>query len=156
MKKIILIAAMALGFVVTAVAQPRAIGVRLGNGLEVSYQHTLDNNFIQADLGLMGFGANINANATYNWTLAKPQWTDRGEWSVYAGPGAGLGLGWVGGASYFNIGVVGMVGLEYTFWFPLQLSIDLRPQIGCVFAKNVGAAFYSDSWVPALSVRYRF
>ena len=147
---------MALGFVVTAVAQPRAIGVRLGNGLEVSYQHTLDNNFIQADLGLMGFGANINANATYNWTLAKPQWTDRGEWSVYAGPGAGLGLGWVGGASYFNIGVVGMVGLEYTFWFPLQLSIDLRPQIGCVFAKNVGAAFYSDSWVPALSVRYRF
>ena len=156
MKKIILIAAMALGFVVTAVAQPRAIGVRLGNGLEVSYQHTLDNNFIQADLGLMGFGANINANATYNWTLAKPQWTDRGEWSVYAGPGAGLGLGWVGGASYFNFGVVGMVGLEYTFWFPLQLSIDLRPQIGCVFAKNVGAAFYSDSWVPALSVRYKF
>ena len=147
---------MALGFVVTAVAQPRAIGARLGYGAEVSYQHTLGNNFIQADLGLMGFGANINANATYNWTLAKPQWTDRGEWSVYAGPGAGLGLGWVGGASYFNIGVVGMVGLEYTFWFPLQLSIDLRPQIGCVFAKNVGAAFYSDSWVPALSVRYKF
>ena len=156
MKKIILIAALALGFVVTAVAQPRAIGARLGYGAEVSYQHTLGNNFIQADLGLMGFGANINANATYNWMLAQPQWTDRGEWGVYAGPGAGLGLGWLNGASYFNIGVVGMVGLEYTFWFPLQLSIDLRPQIGCVFVPNAGAGLYFDSWCPALSVRYRF
>ena len=147
---------MALGLVVTAVAQPRAIGARLGYGAEVSYQHTLGNNFIQADLGLMGFGANINANATYNWMLAQPQWTDRGEWGVYAGPGAGLGLGWLNGASYFNIGVVGMVGLEYTFWFPLQLSIELRPQIGCVFVPNAGAGLYFDSWCPALSVRYRF
>ena len=156
MKKIILIAVMALGFVVTAAAQPRAIGARLGYGVEVSYQHTLGENFVQADLGLIGFGANINANATYNWMIAKPQWTDRGEWGFYAGAGAGLGLGFITEATYFNVGAVGMVGLEYTFWFPLQLSIDLRPQLGIVTAPNAGAAFYFDSWCPALSVRYRF
>ena len=156
MKKIILMAVAVLGFAVAAVAQPRAVGLRLGYGAEASYQHTLGENFIQADLGLMGFGANINANATYNWMIAKPQWTDRGEWGFYAGPGAGLGLGWVEGASYVNFGVVGMVGLEYTFWFPLQLSIDLRPQIGCVVVPGGGAGFYFDSWCPALSVRYRF
>jgi hypothetical protein len=41
MKKIIVIAALMLGFAVAAVAQPRAIGGRLGNGAEVSYQHSL-------------------------------------------------------------------------------------------------------------------
>lgn len=156
MKKIILIAVMALGFAVTAAAQPRAIGARLGYGAEVSYQHTLGSNFIQADLGLIGFGANLNANATYNWMIAQPQWTDRGEWGFYAGPGAGVGFGGVSGVGYVNFGVVGMVGLEYTFWFPLQLSIDLRPQIGCVVVPKSGAGFYFDSWCPALSVRYRF
>ena len=42
MKKIILIAALALGFAVAATAQPRALGVRLGNGGEISYQHYLN------------------------------------------------------------------------------------------------------------------
>ena len=156
MKKIILMAVAVLGFAVAAVAQPRAIGARLGYGAEVSYQHTLGENFVQADLGLIGFGANINANATYNWMIAKPQWTDRGEWGFYAGAGAGLGLGFIPEATYFNVGAVGMVGLEYTFWFPLQLSIDLRPQLGAVIVPKAGASLYFDSWCPALSVRYRF
>jgi hypothetical protein len=52
MKKIILVAAMVLGFAAAAVAQPRAIGVRIGNGGEVSYQHTLGNNFLEVDGGL--------------------------------------------------------------------------------------------------------
>ena len=156
MKKIILMAVAVLGFAAAAVAQPRAIGARLGYGAEVSYQHTLGENFVQADLGLIGFGANINANATYNWMIAKPQWTDRGEWGFYAGAGAGLGLGFIPEATYFNVGAVGMVGLEYTFWFPLQLSIDLRPQLGAVIVPKAGASLYFDSWCPALSVRYRF
>ena len=158
MKKIILIAVMALGFAVTAAAQPRAIGARLGYGAEVSYQHSLGSNFIQADLGLIGFGANLNANATYNWMIAQPQWADRGEWGFYAGPGVGVGFGGVSGVG-FNFGVVGMVGLEYTFWFPLQLSIDLRPQIGCVIVPEAGAVFYNKGllgFAPTISVRYRF
>ena len=156
MKKILVIAALMLGFAAAAVAQPRAVGLRLGYGAEVSYQHTLGNNFIEADLGLLGLGANVCANAVYNFMIAQPQWTDRGEWGFYAGPGVALGGGAVDGTGYVNVGVAGQVGLEYTFWFPLQLSIDLRPQLGAVVVPNAGAGFYFDSWCPALSVRYRF
>ena len=111
MKKIILVAAMVLGFAVAASAQPRAIGVRLGNGGEVSYQHSLGTNFLEVD--------------------------------------GGLGLG---EANYFNISAAGMVGLEYSFWFPLQLSLDFRQHIGIGFGGH-------GIWYPssiALGVRYRF
>ena len=153
MKKIILVAAMVLGFAVAAVAQPRAVGIRGGYGVEATYQHTLGANFVEANLGLNGFNA-LNVAATYNWMIAQPQWTDRGEWGFYAGPGAALGFGF-GAASHFNVAAVGQVGLEYTFWFPLQLSIDIRPQLGLITASGV-AGFYFGGWCPALGIRYRF
>ena len=153
MKKIILVAAMVLGFAVAASAQPRAIGLRGGYGVELSYQHTLGENFLEADLGLGAFNG-LNVAATYNWMLAQPDWTSKGEWGVYAGPGVALGLGF-GDASYFNVGIAGQVGLEYTFWFPLQLSVDLRPQLGLVTAGGA-SAFGLWGWYPSLGVRYKF
>ena len=154
MKKIILIAALVFGVAVAATAQPRAVGGRLAYGVEASYQHYVGGeNFVEANLGLCYFSA-LNATATYNFMIAQPAWTARGEWGFYAGPGASVGVGFNGGAS---IAVAGQVGLEYTFWFPLQLSVDLRPQIG-VWLNN-GAGFYTGGlygFVPCLSVRYRF
>ena len=150
MKKIILIAAVIFGFSVAAAAQPRAVGLRLGYGAEATYQHTLGQNFLEANLGLGGFNG-LNVAATYNWMLAQPSWTNRGEWGVYAGPGAALGLGF-GDASYFNVGVAGQVGLEYTFWFPLQLSIDFRQMLG--YSMGAGR-FYAPSSI-GLGVRYSF
>lgn len=159
MKKIIIIAALALGFAVAASAQPRAIGGRLGNGLEASYQHTVRGaDFVEANLGLFGFGA-IDATATYNFMIAQPDWTSRGEWGFYAGPGASLGYGF---NNSFHIAAVGQVGLEYTFWFPLQLSVDLRPQFGIKAGENIGkngVDFYHEGlfgFVPTIGVRYRF
>ena len=154
MKKIILVAAMVLGFAAAAVAQPRAIGVRIGNGGEVSYQHSLGTNFLEVDGGLgLGFDGvfNIGATGIYNFMIAQPNWTSRGDWGFYAGPGASVGLG-LGEASYFSLAVAGMVGLEYTFNFPLQLSLDVRPQIG------LGFGGHGLHWglMPALGVRYRF
>ena len=159
MKKIILAAAMVLGFAVAASAQPRAIGLRLGNGGEVSYQHTVGKDFVQLDGGLginlyNNGGLFVGATAIYNFMIAQPQWTDRGEWGFYAGPGAALGFGF-GAASHFNVAAVGQVGLEYTFWFPLQLSIDIRPQLGLITASGA-AGFYFGGWCPALGIRYRF
>ena len=151
MKKIIIVAALVLGFAAAAAAQPRAVGLRGGYGAELSYQHTLGTNFLEADLGLVMNG--LNVAATYNFMLAQPQWTDRGEWGVYAGPGAAVGLG-LGEASHLNVAVAGQVGLEYTFWFPLQLSIDLRPQLGIGFAEK--STMYFGGWCPALGVRYKF
>lgn len=153
MKKIILIAALAFGLVATAAAQPRAIGLRLGNGGEVSYQHTLGQNFIEVDGGLgVGFKKTLNVGATgiYNIMIAQPQWTDRGEWGFYAGPGAAVGLG-LGENNFFTLAVAGMVGLEYNFWFPLQVSIDYRQQLGYGFNHE----FYYPASI-CLGVRYRF
>ena len=156
MKKIILVAALVLGFATAAVAQPRAIGVRVGNGGEVSYQHSLGANFLEVDGGLgLGFDGvfNIGATGIYNFMIAQPAWTSRGEWGCYAGPGAAVGmkLGNSETDGYFHIAAAGMVGLEYTFWFPLQLSLDLKPTLG--FGFNHG---FHWGVMPAFGVRYRF
>ena len=151
MKKIILVAAMVLGFAVAASAQPRALGARIGNGGEVSYQHQLGANFLEVDGGLgLGFDKVLNVGATgiYNFMIAQPTWTDRGEWGFYAGPGASVGLG-IGEASYLTLGIAGMVGLEYTFWFPLQISIDFRQHVG------IGQGLWMPSSV-GLGIRYKF
>lgn len=155
MKRIIAIIALAMGIAAAAVAQPRAIGGRLGWGMEASYQHTLGGqNFIEADLGFFTFNS-VNAVATYNFMIAQPAWTPKGEWGFYAGPGVAATAGFNG---FGAIGVVGNVGLEYTFWFPLQLAVDLRPQVGVGFNGN-GAGFFIDGlfgFIPSFSVRYRF
>ena len=170
MKKIILIAAMICGFAVAASAQPKALGLRFGYGAELSYQHNLkDANFLEVDLGLGEFRY-FSAAAAYNFMIAQPSWTDRGEWGFYAGPGVGLGLGFTnaennGGNSGIDersvrsadnsqatmkLGILGQVGLEYTFWFPLQLSVDIRPQLSLVRPVGIWG------WYPHLSARYRF
>ena len=91
MKRMILIAAMMLGLAFAATAQPRAIGARMGSGFEASYQHTVKGaDFVEADLGLLFLSSALNASAVYNFMIAQPAWTDRGEWGFYAGPGADL------------------------------------------------------------------
>ncbi len=158
MKKILLIAALVLGFAAVASAQPRAIGIRGGYGVELSYQHTLGSeNFLEADLGLAG--TSFNLAGIYNFHL-----TEFGEgFKVYGGPGAAVGMG----AGHFNLGIAGQLGIEYTFNFPLQLSLDLRPQLGLGF---ISGAADSDSasdarsiikftcwgWYPSLGIRYAF
>lgn len=179
---------------ISSYAQPRAMGIRLGaTGLEADYQHEMSKNqFIEGNLGL-DFGAlakghpGIKATAVYNFVWARPAWTDQGTWAMYAGPGASLGyvhdsahvkvgkevIPFTAGG--FMLGICGQVGVEYTFWFPLQLSLDLRPTIGMHISGKqketdpvTGATLHTyDSQVglydtgllgfsPTLSVRYRF
>ncbi len=145
MKKILVMLTLALGISAAAVAQPRAIGVRGSYGAEISYQHNLGSNFLEADLGFWGGGFSVTG--AYDFILASPQWT-AGTWNVYAGPAANLGVG--GGVS---VGIGGQVGLEYTFGsIPLQLSLDLRPNIVSI---SDGIGFVSGFW-PALGIRYAF
>ena len=143
---------MVLGFAVAAAAQPRAVGVKFGWGLEASYQHSFGANFLEANLGLNQFNS-IDGSVVYNFMIAQPSWTDRGEWGFYAGPGAAVGMSFGTNETdgYLHLAAAGMVGLEYTFWFPLQLSLDLRPTLGYGF--NYG---FHWSVMPALGVRYRF
>ena len=134
MKKIILIAFMAVVGLAAAVAQPRAIGANLGYGIDVSYQHTLgEDNMIDLSVNLPTFNG-IGATATYDWInpfgLQIP-WNNKGEWNWNLGVGAGLGIYGFRAPSFY-VGAAGHVGVEYNFWFPLQLSVDWRPNLGLV------------------------
>ena len=148
MKKILVIAALVLGFAVAASAQPRAIGVRIGSGADISYQHTMGSNFLEVDGGL-GIDINeqfsVGATGIYNFMISE----FGSGFGFYAGPGASVGLG-LGETNYLTLGVAGMVGLEYNFVnIPLQLSLDFRQHIG------IGNGLWAPSSV-GLGVRYKF
>ena len=164
MKKSLLFVIALLGLSLAAVAQPKAIGLRGGPfEQELSYEHWLtifdnDYDFVEAELGVFG-GNGFKATAMYNFTFAQPEFTDRGEWALYAGPGALLGYG-----SYTTvetdgttknharpfIGATAQLGMEYTFWFPLQLSVDFRPAF--LVPMKVNTHWYGF----AISARYAF
>ncbi len=160
MKKLGLLVLFMIAMVTAAFAQPRAIGGRLGYGVEVSYQHSLsEENMVSVDLGLPGF-LGLEAVATYDWINPGGHmipWEHKGSWNWYAGVGAGAGFY---GFSYLTgfAGAAGRIGVEYNFWFPLQLSIDYRPVIGAWF-NSYAAGFNFDGLYAggiALGVRYVF
>lgn len=193
MKRLLIALAVAAGICGTISAQPKAIGGRIGGtGFDVSYEHLVRSaDFIEVnagvDFGYMGNGnPGFKATGIYNFTYARPAWTNKGEWGLYAGPG--LSLGYVndrvtykeGGYRIhtidngFMLSLVAQAGIEYTFWFPLQLSIDIRPMFGLhindgiyynagngISKERYGskAGYYDCGWLgfaPTLSVRYRF
>ncbi|MBP5397941.1 MAG: hypothetical protein J6Y32_04870 [Bacteroidales bacterium] len=172
MKKALLVAVLALTTAFAAVAQPRAIGGRIGWGVEVSYQHNLGDNFLELDLGLPGWGGlGIGLTGVYDFIIAEPEWTP-GTWTFYAGPGLQVGSSFGPGYSAFNFGLVGQVGLSYKFEFPLELSVDLRPGLGIATGNTTdgegnrvgyGPVFYPRQGiefvallVPCIGVRYAF
>lgn len=176
MKRFITIITLILSVSAFAYAQPRAAGLRTGaTGEEASYQHELNlNTFLQGDLGL-DFGASVDgplgfkATGTYNIIFARPAWTDKGTWAIYAGPG--VTLGYSGDkVTYrdelvtlrtrehgFIFALAAQAGLEYNFEFPLQLSADIRPYFGVHIGDAAG--FYDRGllgFIPSISARYRF
>jgi len=185
MKKIIIALVALVAFTAVATAQPKSIGGRFGYmGLEVSYEHNMSGaNFLELNGGL-DFGwygdPGFIASGIYNFMFAQPNWS-RGEWGFYGGPGVYAGYlddkikqdayyvelnGRVAHAPGFTFGITGQIGLEYTFWFPLQLSVDLRPYLGLHingdgnynYETKVGVYDRGASmgFAPTLSVRYRF
>lgn len=135
MKKTILILAALLGLAVAASAQPKSIGGRLGNyGIDVSYENNVfgGTDFLEFGLGLdNGFStSSFHVDGIYNFMILQPNWTSMGSWGFYAGPGASVAV-WKNENDENTVyaGFVGNVGLEYTFDFPLQLSVDFRPRL---------------------------
>lgn len=164
MKKSFLVAALLAVFCVgSAIAQPRAIGLNLGWGLEVSYQHGFSEaNMLDVALSIPQF-AGIGAKATYDWINpfnAAIPWNEKGQWNWYLGVGAAGGMYGILNPNYSNawyVGAAGHVGIEYQFWFPLQLSFDWRPVIGVggfddAFGFNIGGLYDGVT----LGVRYLF
>ncbi|MBO4543431.1 MAG: hypothetical protein J5725_09665 [Bacteroidales bacterium] len=163
MKKLLLAITLIVGVSVAAIAQPRAIGGRLGWNLEFSYQHGFGKNFLEIDAGTYALWHGIHAAVVFDWVFASPNWTPKGTWDWYAGVGGAGGFHWYEGEGshdyqYAYAGVAGQIGLSYTFWFPLQLSIDYRPTIGVRFAGHEdGVHFHDQGFFDfALGVRYAF
>ena len=150
MKKILFVAVLAFASVM-AYAQPRAIGGRLGAFNGVSYEHGFgDSNMLEIELGwsidgrtdfwrtVAGeryherwWGSTVQTAVTYDWIDpfgAKFPEMPKGEWHWYMGVGGAVAAPFQ--FNGFSIGAAGRFGIEYDFWFPLQLSIDLRPTLG--------------------------
>ncbi len=141
-----------------------AIGLRLGDndgfGGEVSYQRSLSkNNRLEFDLGWRdsrNYDA-VKLIGLYQWV-----WNIDGGFNWYAGPGAGLGS-WR--SQYYNNGqnyyyvensgaffvLTGDIGIEYNFDFPLQLSLDFRPEF--YFSSD---DFREDNFGPDIGLGARF
>lgn len=159
MKKILLLAVMAVASISLAVAQPRAVGVNLGYGVDFSYQHSLgEANMIDLSVNVPFFNG-IGGTVTYDWIdpfNAPVPWDKKGEWHWYMGVGGGAGMYNFKAPNWF-VGAVGHIGIEYDFWFPFQLSLDWRPNIGVVGADK--AVAYNVSGLVSgitLGVRYKF
>ncbi len=157
MKKVVLFAIALLGCAVMATAQPKAIGGRLGWGLGASYEHYLgEPNFLEFDAEMFNVdNIGFRLDGIYNFVFAEPDWTPRGTWQWYAGPGVALGSAHYNNDNNFFFMFEGQVGLEYKFWFNLQLSADLRPGFGICDGKFYTDGFYY-GFLPTLSVRYYF
>ena len=153
MKKIIFTIALLASVICTTNAQVdgNAIGVRFGYGGEISYQHAMgDANRLEFDLGLNSW--NFGLSGIYHWVFDLSSVTDGLNW--YLGPGVQLGSTYGTGISNgLLLGIMGQIGAEYNFDFPLQLSLDYRPAIYVVRPswRNIGN--YDGV---CLSVRYKF
>lgn len=169
-----------------SISAPRSMGFRIGvSGFDATYQHSFKRNqFLQGDFGVdFGYNANgrpgVRATAVYNFIWARPAWTNRGSWSLYAGPG--LTLGYVNDNLHYRIGsevipyndngfmlaLAVQVGLEYNFDFPLTLAAEVRPAFGMHANGKVTidgqtyskVGFYDNGmlgFVPTVAVRYKF
>ena len=137
-----------------------ALGLRLGDndgfGGEISYQRGLsNNNRLEFDLGWRNSN-NIDAlklAGLYQWV-----WEIDNGFNWYAGVGAGFGSWNYNYNDTKNNGsflfAAGDIGIEYTFKeVPIQLSIDLRPEL--YFNSNY---YREDNFGPdlALGIRYKF
>lgn len=148
MKKFIIVAFASLALAATAMAQPRALGIRATYGAELSYQHDLGSNFVEADLGLFGNGFYLTG--VYDFVFASLE-----GFNFYAGPGAQVGMYKSSNENNENVmrlglGIVGQLGAEYNFSaIPLGLSLDWRPAFSFT-----GGGFGWQGF--ALGVRYRF
>jgi len=122
---------------------PRALGIRFGGGdgveAEISFQNYIGgNNRLEFDLGLF----EDDWNDGFKFTLLY-QWVGNidGGLNWYIGAGGSLGALDVNEDNKnwdkdfddgFFLNADGQLGIEYNFPFPLQISLDARPEFGLI------------------------
>lgn len=161
-KKLLMIVAVVAMTVVAANAQPRAIGVNLGSGLGFSYQHGFgEANMLDIDVHVPVFGWGVGGIVTYDWIDpfgTQIPWNNKGEWHWALGVGAAGGIYGFSNPDWYA-GVAGHVGVAYDFWFPLELSVDWRPNFGVVgwnAAHNGGVGFNLNGLYDGVTIGVRY
>ena len=141
MNKLLLFSITLLGFTWASTAQDiskNAIGFRLGDsngvGAEISYQRALgDINRLEIDLGWRDskYYDGFKLAGIYQWV-----WSLEGNFNWYAGVGGGLGSydHYIKNYDYNKketlLFAAGDIGIEYNFEIPIQISLDIRPELG--------------------------
>ena len=146
MKKIATLILSLLAFAAVASAQSKALGIRIGGDGEVSYQHWLGKNFVEADLGIGFAHKGVQLSGIYDFAIFNKK-----GFCFYAGPGAQFTfINSTNVDSKVSLGIGGQMGFEYDFaQIPLNIGLDWRPM--WLFGSNRSA------WSSiALSFRYRF
>jgi hypothetical protein len=141
------------GLLVTQSAQAQessyknAVGIRLGPSVPtvtsgITFKHFLaNNNALEAILSFGGDGVAICGL----YEIHKPIAAENLQWFIGFGGYAGFGN------IVNNIGVAGIVGLDYNFTtLPLNISLDWKPELNLL----EGIGF--EGTAVGLSVRYRF
>lgn len=161
MKKIILTLALALGITAATqaqVASKNALGIRFGDndgfGAELSYQRKLSTaNRLELDLGIRNNDNydSFKLTGLYQWV-----WNIEGGFDWFAGFGGGIGTFENKNSNFDNDGtfafVAGSLGIEYNFDVPVQIALDIRPELYFV------DGYRDNNFGPdlALAIRYRF
>jgi hypothetical protein len=175
MKKLSVLFVILIATCTVAMAQPRAIGGRIGYSIGPSYQHSIgEKNMLQADIDILGYWWGAQGTLTFNWIGNIASWSNVGDMNWFAGVGVGGGYRWGWGwgrvwrywdgyyggwGGYGFVGVAGMGGVEMNFKFGLQVSVDWRPLIGpSIYKGGHVDYFWEGLYVGAigLGVRYKF
>ncbi|MBR3427938.1 MAG: hypothetical protein IKG95_08370 [Bacteroidales bacterium] len=153
MKKLVLIMVAVMGLAFAANAQNN-LGVRVGTGTELSWQHGIgSHNRLEFDLGLDGIFNNhewnfICLSGIYQW-----HWNIVDKLGWYIGPGATVGFyTWKNHTSELGAAVGGQIGIDYELPIPLQLSLDARP-MWYLTNNEYHTGF---GWGACLGIRYMF
>ncbi|MBO7586601.1 MAG: hypothetical protein J6T13_05415 [Bacteroidales bacterium] len=163
MKKVFFSLMIVFAMATAAVAQPRAIGARLGGNLEFSYQHSLAQGNMMVDLtagvtNVWNNWAHAGVTAMFDWVWA----IGASNWNWYVGPGVGVGFNY---GRYWKdydylpvtVAVGAQIGVEYQFGIPLNISLDWRPMFNVLgFFRGHEYPFYNNFYSVALGLRYRF
>lgn len=156
MKKIILIAALALGFAIAASAQDFRVGARIGSGFQVQAEYVYSgNNYFEGRFGMGWYhGGALTADFTvlHNWNVCNMDWTpSAGQWFFDAG--AGLTVG--GRGHFVNLGVAGCakLGIEFND-APVRLSVDFTPAFGPAigYVKGASSAVFNEYGIANLGL----
>ena len=163
MKKVIVTLVLICTMAGVAMAQPRAIGARLGGNVEFSYQHSIAAGamFVDFTVGAHNYWnpwGSVQATAMFDWVWG----IGASNWNWYIGPGVGVsfnyGKAWnENGYLPVGLAVGGQIGIEYQFGIPLNISLDWRPMVNVLgFVRGNTYPIYNSFYSVALGLRYRF